>query len=198
MVTMLPYSVACAVYRLFQQGISLSTHYSGMGSVETALEFVLQALHDRCSDGDSPLPQVNHCHAADSDPQCRLALKAHSGPSKPKHVFGDFTNRVPASVMSKLTDAQKELEQQYHDLSKVVGRSEAMETMMDVVMLTYKTILKDVKVNDEAWCFVHNDLCNTFDIDENSLHLNFVTPTCVEHSLMNKFRLAILGVTTLP
>jgi len=86
--------------------VVLTTSYSGVGSPEWAVLFLLQAFRDL---GYSL--NIIFYSACDCDKLCQSLLMAHH--QKPMHVFSDLCSRLPADPFFELKTLQKNYIEQY-------------------------------------------------------------------------------------
>ena len=173
---------------LFERGITMSTHYSGMGSAECAAAFLLQARAQ--AHGGHNFKGIDFNHSCDTDPKCRKVLKAHSIESRSRHLFGDIHERVSPEVLEQLQQTQTRCN------AELTRRTDAGEPLAKVYDELSTTLLRDMasildlaEIKTTAWCYAHNRQCSTCDIlpdMADSIRVHFSTPTCTEHSCMNK------------
>ena len=80
-------------------GIWTTSHFSGMGTVETAWPFISQELQRQ---GICAEPEVRHKSACDVDSTCIQVLCGHAKQSRPEHVMIDLSSRVPVKLFAAL------------------------------------------------------------------------------------------------
>ena len=92
---------------LDRKRLVLTSSYSGVGTAEWAMRFVVAALN---SSGLGQL-QVRFYSVADSSPQCRKVLMQFQPP--PEHVFGDLKRRMPEGFVEWMHEQQEAMRDQY-------------------------------------------------------------------------------------
>lgn len=118
---------AASTARAFEMGLNLNTDYSGLGGPEVALQQVLLAVQEE-------RPSIQDCvvvsKAGDLLAHCRSVLLQHSGPSKPKCVFGDSLDRCPPQLLKRVQNMQKAIWKRANTaLAKGRAKREVIESL---------------------------------------------------------------------
>eukprot|EP00974_Lingulodinium_polyedra_P015136 1465346-Lingulodinium_polyedra.AAC.1 len=87
----------------FSVGISLKTHYSGLGCIELAFNALHQTL---CKDFELPVKPPRYTECCDISEICRRVLMEPTGAMEPIHCFGDLLDRLPPDVHIELAAMQ--------------------------------------------------------------------------------------------
>ena len=167
--------------RNLRQGVSLRTHYSGMGTAEMSLQFLQAELAGQGGQGIGIVP----IHACDLNEDCRQLLCAWRPRShRPLHVFGDINDR--------LTPRHREV------LNRIEPLWHASKARQDVGTETLRRLRRMASyllhhateiftATRRAECAVHNSrcLCSTHQFRgaaRTALKLVIAGSTCVAHS----------------
>ena len=164
-----------------QNGIWMTTHYSGVGTAEAAMSQVVDAV--QCSSGEGGLVAFS---AADVDVGCRSILLAHVPPHAPRHVFGDIMGRVPKPVRDSLA---RLLQDHKAKAINAGGGLDAIQRFGAKFVREASGLLRRrVKFTRQSrdWCYKHNKLCRCFPTEAElgtlGLHVEVSGSTCVAFS----------------
>jgi hypothetical protein len=117
-------------------GMVITTHYSGMGCVETAIPMLAHAVF-----GDNPedrrAESVRVYSACEVDPVARAMILSHK--HAPEHCFGDILDRVPPEQLRELKDIETKALQAARQVKH--DAKEAGKEVQDVGLQTAKSDL---------------------------------------------------------
>ena len=82
--------------------ISLTTHFSGMGTAELALEVMQRLFRSFLGEGEG-VDNIETWSSCDQNVNYQKVLTSHAGICAPKHIFGDIVSQVlmPSRPMFK-------------------------------------------------------------------------------------------------
>ena len=89
-----------------QDGITVTSSYSGMGTFEAVVVQVMSTLAETLS--LSP-PQIRVYSSTELSDMARRLLASHEGVSAPEHIFTDVLDRLPSLVRTALEQHQREV-----------------------------------------------------------------------------------------
>ena len=140
-----------------ETGLNIYTDWSGLGMPESTFLMINDTLAQR---GEPSIPVVN-IRATDFNPLCQRVLSAYSS-SRPKHLFNDIHERVPANVlqqmMSMTQQAQARLKQAHIPGKKL--NVEMRDHLGEQLVFDMCNILKGVDFTAlRCHCSLHESLC---------------------------------------
>jgi hypothetical protein len=152
--------------RLCENGFIVTSGYSGTGAFELASDMVLCSARDAAGE-TRMVPTCVFYSASDSAEACRKALLMHPPKTRPRHIFGDMLDRVPARTLEEL----RNLEAKYLGLwsnakaefalggiTKQNLNQDCDELGEDYVRQVLE-ILAQTEFLQEVHCYVHNKPC---------------------------------------
>lgn len=176
--------------------VVLTTSYSGVGSPEWAVLFLLQAFRDL---GYSL--NIIFYSACDCDKLCQSLLMAHH--QKPMHVFSDLCSRLPADPFFELKTLQKNYIEQYSQERERAEGSGAGFGKKEKKMLAKQlgddffeeacTLLSEVifDKNTTCWCVACKKMCKVFPsevLTDNAIWIEVGGNTCTPWSVAGASR----------
>ena len=191
--------------RKLRQGVAVVTDYSGVGSPEIALEFIVQALQKRCGQSDDSAGLQLRClYAADADAQCRRVLLSHStGVAAPCCVLGNMLERCPQSL---LLECEQMLDDYREQADNAITQGQVRRTVMEnfgqeFVREACKLMFKSGQ-EQRTWCFRHQTSQCVQERPDRQAPRGHVTlavagVTCVDWSALGQ-RSGWLGDSVLP
>ena len=147
-----------------ERGIILTTSFSGTGGVEAVAHAVMNEVANAL--GVKP-PRVVCYSASDNAPEARRMLLGHDGPGKPRHVFGNLLDRLPANVRADLIALQEKklqlwkdtkLEQKEENLTDTEVRNVQTRLACELVA-GVQEILRKTTFERKAYCYAHRKHC---------------------------------------
>ena len=157
MVTSLEESAYCAAFmetlmENYENGLVISTDFSGMGAPEMAMCSLTQALAGWGVD----MPMVQFWRAVDKMDLARQVLTTHAGQGCPQHVFGDLLSQVSPNVAALMSEAQAEAEsalnQMKHDSDESVAESERVQSIGNALVDRLSEILSTADFKTHSYC----------------------------------------------
>ena len=79
--------------------IFTTTHWSGMGTAEDALDYGIRQCLKECGQEVPDAPLVTHWAATDNDPACQAVIMERH--HRPRHSFGDITRLIPDKMLKE-------------------------------------------------------------------------------------------------
>ncbi|CAK9091028.1 Uncharacterized protein SCF082_LOCUS42902 [Durusdinium trenchii] len=167
----------------FSSGIEITTSYSGVGSPETALGFLQQALgRYGCETGTLKVHS-----ATEYSKHCQRILANHvDGPSKAECIFSDLRAVVPDEVIQNMRAVRqaylKRYTYQVHS-NKVPAAMAIKRLGVDFVRHVWPDFMR-AAISPTAFCLCHNKACLTGTSQNRSgvLRGNTAGFTCVDWS----------------
>ena len=143
--------------------VVLTTSYSGAGSAEWSLLFLLQAFR-----GLGYNINIIIYSACDNDKHCQRLLMSHH--QRPMHIFSELTSRLPADALFDLKTLQNKYiakEAQEHRQANLSGQPFTKKQSKEVGDAFFEEaclLLSEVKVNKDTkcWCVACNEMCKVF------------------------------------
>ena len=173
---LLPEEGVAVLKKTVQRGVLLSSHYSGIASVETMLEYLNSTAKGMTHDGASWNGFV--CYSAcDIDASCRIALSVHGGP---QHIFGDLLGMWDPLTQSRLqSEAQKMQAQDGVD-------SRPPEELARAWVAALEAIVSEGHLVERCWCYKHRRYCDLHCVRPSAewLSMNAAGSTCNDFSAM--------------
>ena len=128
------------------RGMVVTTHYSGTGAAEMAVEMVL--------------PGRVHFHSAcDVSRTCQQVLLQHGPECSPEHVSTDLTARPPRAVVDRLCWVLKEYQQKARGQKRAVTEAVGLEWLKAGMEILQEWTPKR---EDIAFCVRHGRQCPVF------------------------------------
>ena len=171
-IKLLPREGAALLKKTFEQGVLVTSHYSGIASVESMLEYLCDAC--KAEDVVEDRNGLRMYSASDINASCRVALAEHGGP---EHIFGDLLCSWDAQTCGRLLKAEKVLQ----------GSSEALppESLSDLWVKTLEDAVVDGWLVEKGWCYKHHRMCQLHTTRPSGwLSMNCAGSTCIDFSNM--------------
>ena len=208
MLQSIPVSLADHISECFQHTLHVSTHFSGMGSGETAISFLIEAFCQQ--HGESPGSHLSVYHACEKDSVCQRVLLGHAGCTRPLHLFDDIMNRINAPTRMKMTKMLAEarvLAKEQIEREGEVGVARKAKIGHQIGFTLLKSLGRQLtakKYKRASACAVHGRLCEHQGFaggarrqDLEGLVVNLASPMCTDFSAMNRSPQRLLGDTIL-
>ena len=174
-IKLLPTEGANLMKKTFEQGVLVTSHYSGVASVESMLEYLCEACKENGAENWSGLRMYS---ASDINPLCRVTLAEHGGP---EHIFGDLVAFWDAATCVRLTKAEKLLQQSAEAIPA--------ELLSDVWVKALEDAVQNGRLLEKGWCYKHQRLCKLHTSRPPKwLSLNCAGSTCIDFSNMGARR----------
>ena len=179
---------AALLAKVIEQGICLTTSYSGLGTPELAACVLVEGHGDAVASGANAKLKVHS--ASDISPAARELLIENDGPSSPLHVFGDVVQRlVPADAQRVRAVEAMNLDRH----SGARGEEDAGKGLVNKI----RDALDTASFRKECWCYCHDQLCplnpsrikegcQESETTERILHMEVAGVTCTPWSSMNR------------
>ena len=185
------------IQRKFQQGVFLSSSYSGVGSAEFACSLVEEATKGPHA-GETQGCGLLRTRATDSSADCRKLLCCDG--AKMSCVFGTLEERASPMLVEQLKTLQESYRSRanrdprpQNQAFKIWGAS-FMKEAMDLIM-------KDAAESGlpaEAWCYKHNKACRFNNkLQGNKWSMEIAGVSCTDFSVLGN-RYGWLGATAVP
>ena len=168
---LLPEEGNALLKKSFENGVLVTSHYSGIASVETILAYLCDTAKGDAEDGWNGLRMYS---ATDINPACRVALAEHGGP---EHIFGDLVGAWDVQTQMGLKRAQQQMQQS----------AEAMpaELLPDVWVRTLENVMMQGTLVEQGWCYKHHRMCKLHTTRPKGwLSMNCAGSTCIDFSTM--------------
>ena len=174
--------------RKARNGICLVTDYSGLGSPETALHFLFQALGTRLGDPDMP-QKLRLMRASDCDVHCRrILLGQPAGVGEPGAccVLGDMLDRCPSELVTECEALLQDCRGQAKEAIETDGLrpEEACRSWGRKFVDQAIQIMSKNSQTKNPWCYRHLQsqcACNSA-VPEEMLSMAVAGVTCVDWS----------------
>ena len=156
----------------------MTSHYSGAGMLDAALQFALSP-----DDPAEDPPDSELVHACEIMPDRRRILLRHVGPTRCKHLAGDMCRLVPV-------DARAALEaklQGHRGRIRTADTREAKKSLVWELLAELVEIMRGVDLATRDWCYACNrdcdvDLRSYGHSDPTLITANSAGSTCIDHS----------------
>ena len=150
---------------LAKLGIVATSCYSGTGTYEAVLHRIMTCAAK--TSAASAKPQLIMYSACEVCPLARAVLASHPAASRPRHIFGDILDRVPAAVLSDLRAVEQHYMKLWQDTKaefalKNITKSEATQwhsQLSESYVASLMPIFSALEFNGEAWCYLHKKKC---------------------------------------
>lgn len=167
-----------------QQGVVLSTDYSGVGAAEEAVRCLRVALNRLFPDEAPSMVVYQRC--GDKEPSCRSVLRSHvlTGPSC---VHGDIGERCDREIWEAMS----------MDIARIQN-SEVLRTDIDPGFFA-KSCLQRAMGQDltavDAWCYRHERFCgvNPRPLVESTAAASGKEPFCLHVAGFNCYDWSVMG-----
>jgi hypothetical protein len=191
-IKLLPETGATLLAKVFERGVSISTHYSGCGMAEIALAKQAQESTKDCTE---PLkhPALDVFHACEIEQGRRSVLRSHVGLSRARHVFANLLDRYPRATINRAVEAHAHTSEQVVAMTKTLRAAErsaviaaAGDALQDNLIKIYSDSMPNILPT--AFCWVHKRECPVFDVNckeirkRGGLIGNIAGTTCTAHS----------------
>lgn len=174
---------------LLQEGVSVSTAYSGVGAPEIALSLAFKGALDS-GWAPSQAAGFSFTQAVDIKQHAQTILLDHSEPSN--HVFADLNDRLPRRLREVL-DGLESVEVDADD--DLMNRTAAFEDMINVLIQMEPDLFKN---HPKAFCAKHSRSCCFSETASAKLRVHIAGLTCKDFSRRKRGRKFQFGTSGRP
>ena len=185
-----------SVMTAFTDHLNMASFYSGWEPTGIAARKLQSAS------GNSDVGAIDLFHSAECDPVPQRFIQNHPELTRPRHLFGDFTERISFEARQLTLQSVK----RHHQLAITLLRSGfdkdfVKQIVEDKLYSEVWDIMQTQKIQEEQHCILCSGTCSTWDIKQEGLEIVSFGSCCYDHSAANietDYRAGVVGDSILP